>query len=346
MARSARRSANAVTMQTVAQRAGVSAMTVSNVLNGRNVQPHLRDAVNRAIRDLNYVPNPAARALASASAVRIGLIYRSAATAYLSQVLVGALDAVSAQGASLLIRQYGAEGLESGLDAMRALIDSGANALLLPPPFCEAVSRDHVMQHLGVPVMAMSPGDELDDMPAVRIDDRQAAYDMTAHLITLGHRRIGFIRAPESHIISRSRRDGYCAALADHGLAKAPELIVQGQMTFDSGLVATQQLLDLADRPTAIFASNDDMAAAAVSLAHRRGLDIPGELSIAGFDDSPVASKIWPALTSVHQPVVGIARAAAEALVARVRGQPGGEAETRYLPHHIVLRDSTGPAAA
>lgn len=336
-------------MADVAQRAGVSTMTVSNVLNGRKVQPDTRAAVLAAVKELNYTPNPAARALASASMIRIGLVYRSIETAFLSAVLVGALDATARLGAQLLIRRYDDDAAESGVAAVNALVDAGASALLLPAPFAEAASRLDLGTAAGVPLMALSPGGELPNMAAVRIDDFGAARDMTALLIGLGHRRIGFIRGPETHMIGVTRHDGYRAALARHGIAADPALIVAGALNFESGLAAAERLLALADPPTAIFASNDDMAVAVLSLAHRRGLAIPEQLSVAGFDDSPIATKIWPTLTTVRQPIAAIADLATERLMQRLRAHPGEEVAqpaTSYLRYDLVTRASTGPAPA
>ncbi|WP_294328149.1 LacI family DNA-binding transcriptional regulator [uncultured Sphingomonas sp.] len=335
MARAPRRSSKAITMATVAEHAGVSTMTVSNVIRGRNVQPALRDAVNRAIRELNYRPNAAAQALASANALKVGIAYRNSQNAFLSALLVGALNAATELGAQLMLHQYATADQAGSEESIRALLADGCNALLLPPPLCEIISGSAMRAELTVPVIALSPGSELPDMPAVRIDDARAARDMTQHLIELGHRRIGFIRAPDFHIVSRTRLEGYREALAGGGIAFDPALVADGDLTFDSGLVAAEALLDLPQPPTAIFASNDDMAAAVVSLAHRRGMHIPDDLSVAGFDDSPIAVKIWPTLTTIRQPIVDIAERAVQLLA---QGTADG---TSYLHYELIHRPST-----
>ena len=344
MARLGRRTSQAITIQTVAERAGVSAMTVSNVLNNSpRVRQTTRDMVMAAVRELNYVPNMAARALASASATRIGLLYRNIENAFLSSILVGALDATSRLGAQLLLRP-----LESGdpkeiAQQMQGLVESGAHAILIVPPYCEVANRHGLTRDFPVPVVAMSPGDILPGDHMVRIDDFGAARDMTAYLIGLGHRDIGFIRGGAGHMIHRTRCEGYQAALRDAGLPIRPDLIVTGDMSFESGLAVGAQLLDLPDRPTAIFASNDDMAAAIISLAHRRGLDVPRDLSVAGFDDTPIAVKIWPPLTTVKHPGKDISAQAAMLAVSLARGdQEGIAAPTeQYLEHRLVVREST-----
>ncbi|HWU03433.1 MAG TPA: substrate-binding domain-containing protein, partial [Novosphingobium sp.] len=146
---------------------------------------------------------------------------------------------------------------------------------------------------------------------------------------------------------SQCRLDGYRAALEEAGLAFDPALVAQGDFTYRSGLAAAGVLLDAAAPPTALFASNDDMAAAALAVARARGLDVPGDLSVCGFDDTPMATTIWPELTTIRQPVRDMARAAVEMLVARIRDQRGGKAEApchRLFDFALVCRQSDAPA--
>ncbi|MGK2909785.1 MAG: LacI family DNA-binding transcriptional regulator [Sphingobium sp.] len=342
MARSGRRASQTITIQTVAERAGVSAMTVSNVLNNSTkVREITREAVMAAVRDLNYVPNMAARSLASASTVRIGLLHRNIENAFLSSILVGALEATSHLGAQLLLRPLESGDPQEIARQMQGLVENGAHAILIVPPYCEVANRHGLTTDFPVPVVAMSPGDDLPGDHCVRIDDFGAARDMTAHLIGLGHRDIGFIRGGAGHLIHRTRCKGYQAALRDAGLAVRHDLIVSGDMSFESGLAAGEMLLNLSDRPTAIFASNDDMAAAIVSLAHRRGLDVPRDLSVAGFDDTPIAVKIWPSLTTVKHPGRQISSEAAMLAIALVKEKNVRHFPTvRYLEHQLVIRES------
>jgi LacI family transcriptional regulator len=343
MARPGRRASQAITIQTVADRAGVSTMTVSNVLNNSHkVKESTRDLVMAAVRELNYVPNLAARSLASAATMRIGLLHRNIENAFLSAILVGALDATSQLGAQLLLRRLDSAEPTEIAQQMQALVDSGANAILIVPPYCEVASRFGLTRDFPVPVVAMSPGDDLPGEHCVRIDDREAAREMTAYLIGLGHRDIGFIRGGTGHLIHRTRCEGYIAALEEAGIAVRPDLIFAGDMSFESGLAAGEALFACDPRPTAIFASNDDMAAAIVSLAHRRGLDVPRDLSVVGFDDTPVAVKIWPPLTTVRHPGAQISAEAATRAVALAKGtDPEARPSTNYLRHELVIREST-----
>lgn len=341
--RTPRRSSSAVTISDVAARAGVSAMTVSNVLNGRKkVHDRTRELVEAAIRDLGYTPNAAAQALASAAQLRLGLIYRNPQSAFLSAVLVGALNASSQLGAQLLIRYCEHEDVPSAKEAMTWLVRSGASALLLPPPYSELVDRAADLREFGIPMMAISPGRALTHVSGVRIDDFGAAYAMTARLIELGHRRIALIGGPSNHYASVTRLAGYRAALQDAAIPGDRLLEADGDFSYDSGLTAAQALFALDEPPTAIFATNDDMAAAVVSEAHRRGLRVPDDVAIAGFDDTPIAVKIWPRLTTVRQPIADISELAARRVLGIVKAREDRAAvETTHLPFEIVEREST-----
>jgi LacI family transcriptional regulator len=171
------------------------------------------------------------------------------------------------------------------------------------------------------------------------MDDAQAADDMTTHLINHGHRRIGFIKGHPNHMASDDRLAGYCRALERAGIGFDPELVAEGEFDFESGARAAARFLDMADRPTAIFASNDDMAAGVLAVAHDRNIDLPGELSVAGFDDTTLARTVWPPLTTIHQPMAELARTAAEILIA------GGDINHRRLPHQLIERASVAPPA-
>lgn len=319
-------------------------MTVSNVLNGRKkVQDKTREAVEAAVRELGYTPNVAAKALASAEQLRLGLVYNNPQSAFLSAVLVGALNAASQLGVQLLIRSCKGEDPDSIGHVISELVRAGAGALLLPPPYCEIVEQTESLRQLGVPMLAISPGRELTHLHGVRVDDYSAARAMTAWLIGRGHRRVAFIGGPPNHYASKSRLDGYRAALGEAGIMFDPELVAEGDFSYDSGLAAASMLFRLVDRPTAIFATTDDMAAAVVSEAHRRGIDVPGDVSIAGFDDTPIAVKIWPRLTTVRQPIAEISELATRRAIEllRARNSVGPDILSEHLPFQIIEREST-----
>jgi LacI family transcriptional regulator len=180
----------------------------------------------------------------------------------------------------------------------------------------------------------------------VRIDDFHAAREMTAHLIEQGHTRIAFIKGQPTQTASAQRLDGFQAAMDDAELEVDPALVIQGYFSYKSGLEAAEKLLARKRLPTAIFASNDDMAAAAISVAHRRGLDVPRDLSVVGFDDTPIATTVWPELTTVRQPIAAMAEAAIKLLLLKIRrpkDRHAHQAVDHMVPYVLVKRDSVAP---
>ena len=344
MARAGRRSSSVVTISDVARRAGVSPMTVSRVVNREpNVRDTTRDAVNAAIRELNYAPNLAARSLARAQEVRLGVIYSNPSASFLSELLVGVLDETQEHGAPVsLVRCEAGEAAE--LDAVRRLVDGGVTGAVLPPPHGESQVVLRALEEAGVPVAVVAAARPPAGAICVRIDERRAAWEVGRHLLELGHRRIGLIGGAPDQTSSPERRFGLEQAVAE---ASGAEIIfAEGRFDYPSGLAAAEALLDERTPPTAIFALNDDMAAAAVSVAHRRGLDVPRDLTVVGFDDTPTALTLWPPLTTVHQPVRAMAACAVQLLIRRLRGREDeGAAVDRVLPHALVERQSAAPPA-
>lgn len=333
-----------VTILDVARSAGVSSMTVSRVINGKGrVTEATRALVQERIDAMGYTPNLAARSLAGAGLLHIGVLYSNPSEAYLSRFLLGVLD--YARGS---VMQAVIERCDSDTD-VRALIRELANqveGLLVPPPFSDSESLLSLIRDAGIPAVAIGGHTMVEEVATVCIDDAQAAYEMAQHIIALGHRRIGFVLGQASQSATPRRLAGYRRALREAGLHDGEDLIVQGDFSYRSGIGAAERLLGHKNRPTALFASNDDMAAAAVAVANRLGLSVPRDLTICGFDDTEMARTIWPELTTVHQPVEEMARTAAALLEkmvkARRRGRRPGLIH-RQLDHEIVRRASEGP---
>ncbi len=332
------------TILDVAERAGVSPMTVSRVINGeKNVREATRQRVEKAIADLAYAPNPAARSLASAGALRIGLLYSNPSAAYLSEFLLGSLDQCSRMAVQLVV-----EKCEPDVDQLTAvdhMIEAGIDGVLLPPPLCDSAVIVERLHRAGIPTVVVASGEPLPTVSAIRIDDFRAAQLMTRHLIDLGHRRIGFVKGHPNQTASALREAGFMAAMATAGLEVEDRLVVQGYFTYRSGLDAADQLLSMRHHPTAIFASNDDMAAGIVSVAHRQGLDVPEDLTVVGFDDTALATTVWPPLTTIRQPVAEMSREAVQVLVEAIRmgseGKPAPVAR-ELLDFALVRRQSDG----
>lgn len=344
MTKPSRRSRGSITVQDVAREAGVSAMTVSRVVNGgTNVREATRDAVLAAIAKLNYSPNSAARSLAAGEATQIGLLYSNPSAAYLSQFLIGALAAARRAGCHLVLEACEGERPEEQAEATRGFAQTHVQGVILPPPLSEVGAVRDELDAAGIPWVSVAMGLPPEGCRNVRIDDFAAARAMTKHLIDMGHRRIGFIRGNPNQTSSAERYRGFCAAIEEAGLDLAAMPVEQGYFTFRSGIIACETLLDLPAPPTAIFASNDDMAAAAVGVAHRRGLHVPQDLSVVGFDDTSLATTMWPELTTVRQPIAAMAEAALIMLLEELRpGGEGGRAE-QVLAHQLIVRESCAP---
>jgi len=341
-----RRSGNVVTIHDVARHAGVSPMTVSRVINAEsNVREETRDRVNASIKTLRYSPNLAARSLASADTVHIGILYANSTASYLSELLLGSLEQSSLSGCQLVLEQC--EDLESERKAVQRLIAGGVDGVILPPPLCDSEDALKTVVSAGIPTVLVTSGRPAPGFSAVSINDFEAAREMTRHLLGLGHRRIGFINGHPGHSASGQRFRGFMEGMTEAGLEVSADQVAQGFFTYRSGLEGAERLLTSSFHPTAIFASNDDMAAATMAVAHRKGMDVPRDLAIAGFDDTPLASMIWPELTTVRRPISDMAREAVRLLLEQVRAKRGGKThplEHKLLGFTLVKRDSTSPA--
>lgn len=350
MGKPSRRRRGVTTIEDVARAAGVSAMTVSRVINrGKNVRESTRAAVLEAIEQLSYSPNTAARSLAAGQATHIGLLYANPSAAYLAQFLIGALHAARSAGVHLVIESCESEDADEQAEVTRRFATSDVEGVVLPPPLSESQPIMAELDAMGIPVVTVAMGAPREDSLNVRIDDHAAAMEMTRHLLDLGHRRIGFIKGHPNHIASHDRYRGFCDALSGAGIEADKAPVEQGYFSYRSGLTAGERLLARADRPTAIFASNDDMAAATISVAHRMGLVVPDDVSIVGFDDTALATSVWPELTTVKQPIAAMAEAALELLIADLRSRRGGTPRKfteRVLSHAMIIRESSGPPAA
>jgi LacI family transcriptional regulator len=302
--KSRRRSGGMPTIADVAAAAQCSPMTVSRVINGEaKVSDKTREAVTEAIKKLNYSPNRAAQSLAGGEQLKIALLYDNPSSSYLSELLMGVLEESGTTGVHLIVERCDVG--NKGLDAVRRLADDGIGGFILPSPLCDEREILDLMDELNVVTFSVGPGNApRSNQGAVLIDDYQAAYDMTEHIISLGHEKIGFILGNPQQVASGQRHNGYLDAMRDAGLPVPETLVAQGQFSYRYGMEAAEKLLSSAkNRPTAIFASNDDMAAATVAVAHRKQLEVPKDITVCGFDDTAIAQTIWPELTTIRQPI-------------------------------------------
>lgn len=344
--RASRREANGekpVSIYDVAKRAGVSIKTVSLVINRQpNVSLQTRTTVLAAIEALSYRPNVFARGLASERSYLIGLLHDVAPGSYLADLQLGALARCRDEGYHLIVELLNPQQDVDLSQRVRSLVsESVLHGVILTPPLCDEKIVMEELTRAKTPFVRIAPGTRLSGVPAIAIDEFKAAYEMTAYLVGLGHRRIGFVKGKPDHGSARLRFDGYRSALADSGIAFEEELCAQGFFSYQSGLEAGEQLLKLNNRPTAIFACNDDMAAGVLAISQRFKLRIPVDLSLAGFDDSIVAQVVWPRLTTCRQPLKEMASAAVSLLTQkRTHDKP----HERQLAHELVVRESTALA--
>lgn len=320
-------------------------MTASRVIGGQaNVSEQARARVNSAIEELGYSPNAAARSLASAGTLKIGLLYGNPSANYTSEFLVGMLENSGRLGCQLVLEKCDLPKRERA--AADKLIKGGVDGVILPTPLCDSQTLLRRFETAAIPAVAVGTGREDGPGLSVRIDNFRAAQEMTRYLLSLGHRKIGFILGHPRQIDSAQRYEGFNAALKEAGLSAQSAWVKQGYYTYRSGLIAAESLLSHADRPTAIFASNDEMAAGALAAAHKLKLDVPSDLSIVGFDDTPLASAIWPSLTTIRQPVDTLTRLALSLLLGEIRRRRDGG---KIAPHRetakltLVKRESAAP---
>lgn len=334
--------AGGATIYDVARAAGVSGMTVSRVINGNTrVDAGMRERVEAAIVALKYEVNLAARS-ARTGTLRIGLLFSNPSAAFMSDFLVGAMDQCSQCGVQLILENC--TDLHSQHDAIGALIDNGVDGILVPPPLCDLAATLAQLDTIGMPIVAVASARPAANISAVRIDDYAGALTMMRHLFSIGHSDIAFIMGDPKHTPAQLRCQAYLDAMAEAGMSVLPERVAEGMFTYRAGLAAANRLLSQPTRPTAVFACNDDMAAAVIAVAHGMRLRVPQDLAVCGFDDTPIASAVWPELTTIRQPIGDMARAAVDLVIEEIRRRRAAEprlAQHSLLPYSLVTREST-----
>jgi len=324
-------------IEDVAQRAGVSMKTVSRVLNG---EPHVREALRLRVQEaaaaLRYKPNQAARRLAGRKSFLITLMYHNPALSYVAAVQSGAARKCRELGYHLVVESLD-EKMTDYSDVTNTLIDViSPDGVILIPPIVDAPALNKLLKARGTPVARIAPGVRSGGI-SIYMDDRAAGRDMTNHLISLGHTRIAMVRGPDHHKAASARFDGYCDALDAAGIPFRKTLVATGNFFAESGYQAGRRLLTQASPPTAIFSANDPMAVGVIVAARELGLNVPDDVSVAGFDDSPVDLASWPALTTIRQPMIEMGEAAVAALI---EPPASGAIEIDYA---LVVRQTTAP---
>lgn len=341
------RKSREVTVHDVARSAGVSLMTVSRVVNGASgVAPETRRRVEAAVASLGFVPSRAARSLRSRRSMWVALVFQRTADVlavepgYVVDLQEGVIRRCLESGYHVAVEVLDPD-MEAASRQLRGLRQGLApDGLLLAPPLSSNRSLLQELRSLGMPFVCIAPDTESGPEPQVRIDDQAAARQMTQYLLSLGHRRIGFIQGHPDHVSSAQRLSGYKEALREWQVALQPELVVPGDFTFGGGRSAAALLLDASLPPTAIFASNDEMAAGCLVEAQQRGLAVPHDVSVVGFDDTYVASMLYPPLTTIHQSIHQMGQAASSQLLAVISGV--APPQSQLIAHRLVERQSAG----
>lgn len=319
-------------------------MTASRAVSGSvPVRDELREKVLAAVKKLNYRPNVAARAARTGS-VRIGIVLTNPKSSNLGEFLLGAYGESTRLGVHLLVEP--AIENTASLDALRRIVRIGIDGVILPPPLGDSTPALSFLRKEGVFALSFATPEPQSAVPAVSIDDFKGASTMTQYLIDLGHKRIGFVQGGALHSTAQQREAGYRATMQKHELTVRAGWVQPGDYTFKSGFEAAAKLLALTPRPTAIFAANDDMAAGVIALAHGLNLRLPEQLSVAGFDDAPIAATLWPALTTIHQPIATMASTAVQTITDNIRKQRMGETPTAMhyrMDCSLITRASTAP---
>jgi LacI family transcriptional regulator len=332
------------TINDIARLSGVSKKTVSRVINRSPLlNDDTRERVEAVIRETGYVPNPQARALALRRNFLIGLVHDNPSAQTVLNVQQGILRALRDTEFEMVVRPVDRGSVTMLADVRDFLARQRPFGVILLPPISENDQLAEVCKELGCRYVRMGSAQLDEPQNMVASNDRQAVAEATRYLIQQGHRRIGLITGPHGFRSAGERRQGFEDALAEAGIKLPRSLIADGNYTFESGITATQSLLDVSPRPTAIFACNDDMAAGVLLAARQRGLSVPEQLSIIGFDDQPLVARLWPPLTTVHWPMESMARSAALKLIADMIGEDNDVEEPSMFVSTLVKRGSVAP---
>ena len=330
------------TINDIARLAGVSKKTVSRVINESPfVREDTRERVLAIMQEMDYAPDPQARGLAFRRSFLIGLVYDNPNPQYVVNMQLGLLDGMRGSGFELVVHPCNRSS-PTFLEDLRGFVErQRLYGVVLTPSVSEDEKAAAVLAEAGCSYVRVASVSL--DKPEQMIETRDRIGGMQAaqHLAELGHRHVGLIAGPASFRSSHERRAGFEEGLAQSGLTLAKGLVADGAYTYESGIAAALTLLALKQRPTAIFALNDEMAAGVLHAARQMDVRVPEDLSVVGFDDFQIASRLWPTLTTIRTPTREIGRLAAERLIGRK-----SESNPQDRLPSLVVRQSSGPAPA
>ncbi len=330
-------------LEDVAKTAGVSTATVSRALNkGTSVKRETRELIERVVEELNYTPSASARSLAGRRSYTIALFYDNLSATYLSKFQYGAIDQTGAHGYNLMISRCDNSSASAKDNILRVAEQNNLDGVILVPPLSDNTELVELLIEKNLNVALVAPIDRWASASSVSMDDENAAAELTEYLISFGHERIGFINGDKSHGAASLRLEGYKKALQKAGIAFDESLIVGYDITVSSGVEGGKELLNLPHPPTAIFGFNDEVAAGAVRAAALKGIRIPDDLSVVGFDDTDLAIALPTALTTIKQPIEDLARGAVDLLVQASETPKSKVIERRQYGYELISRESVG----
>jgi len=331
------------TINDIARIAKVSKKTVSRVINQSPlVSKETRDRVDAVIKELGFIPDPQARGLAFRRAFLIGVVYDNPNAQMVVMSQYGILDGLRGSGFELVLFPCD-RGSPSLFEDVRAFVErQKLAAVVLLPPVSENEALVDLLREMDCAYVRIASAALDEPAHMIASNDHIGTAEAAEHLLTLGHSRIAVIRGPSGYRSAKERWTGFRDALLKQGHDVPPEYVVEGGYTFESGIACAERLLDLNPRPTAIFASNDEMAAGVYHVAFLRGIRIPEDLSVIGFDDTPLAARMWPPLTTVRWPIRDMGRLAAELVLDQIR-EGGGRRRVGLLEPRLTVRRSTAP---
>jgi LacI family repressor for deo operon, udp, cdd, tsx, nupC, and nupG len=331
------------TISSVAELAGVSIATVSRCVNDpERVHAKTRARVQKAIAKLGYSPNSLAQNFRRGRTNMIMVVMPHAGCPFLSEVLAGVREGIGGRYSIVIAEAKHRSYEEFGAMMVSRQVD-GMILLATMPPFGANLDEISPQRRLPVVLGCEPISSEMEWLPSVHIDNFEAAYEATRHLIDLGHRRIAFVSGPTGSLVTRDRERGFRAAMSDYKLPVIDDHMRAAPLSTDGGAAAATQLLHCDPRPTAAFCANDEMALGAMHVFQRAGLRVPDDVSVMGFDDTRYAAIASPPLSTVAQPAHEIGRRVAARMIDEIEGRPSSGPQGEVLRHRLIVRQSTGP---
>ncbi len=332
-----KRTISRVTINDIARLAGVSKKSVSRVLNGEpGLSIKTRQRIQAIMKQEGYVPSRQARALAGSRSYLIAIAYNNRNPSFIVDLLQGVQEVASERGYEVVMHEVRSSGADMLADISRFMHRSGCDGLILTPPLSEAPELIGAFGEENWTITRIAGDDVGSKIPQIRYDDRNAVLSVTRHVIDQGHSRIAFLGGPKESGPTRRRLAGFKGGMKTSGLTIEKALLLWGDFTFASGLQAGREILELDKPPSAVVCANDAMAAGVMHAAREKGLRVPADISVTGFDDSLLAVQVWPPMTSVAQPVRAMAEKACGLVIT---GIEAGESQDSIVEFDHELKE-------